>query len=268
MLKNSYFWEKEVKKMKKKSINPIYHIMYWIFVILILTLIFGRSWGNNTAAFFFISMQLPVVLGTSYFFNFVLVPRFFILKRFFKFVLYTVYTIIISLWLEFVVLMFSFIYLGNFSFTKLDPNASDTVLLALVLYLLVFMGSFLLLLRQLKENREMIEVLKTEKEKLKKASLNIMSNRRMTKIPYDDIVYIESLSDYIKVNTLNDAVMSREKISKIDSMLPDTFLRIHRSFIVNTEKIKQYTYNEVVLETVSLTIGRTYRQSVKERLKK
>jgi hypothetical protein len=253
--------------MNKKSKNPFYHIGYWILIILVLTLVFGLSWGNNTAAFFFISMLLPIVLGTSYFFNYVLVPRFYITKKYVRFAIYTLYTVIISLYLEMIVLLFSLIYLVNFSFKSLSPNASDTILLAVILYLLVFIGSFLLMVNQIKENRQLIQQLLDENEKMKKSFLEIISNRKITKIPYDDIVYIESLSDYIKVVTVKDQIVSKEKISNLSSRLPDIFLRIHRSFIINKERIKNISFDEVMVDDVLLTIGRSYRKEVKESLK-
>jgi hypothetical protein len=253
--------------MNKKSKNPFYHIGYWILIILVLTLVFGLSWGNNTAAFFFISMLLPIVLGTSYFFNYVLVPRYYITKKYVRFAIYTLYTVIISLYLEMIVLLFSLIYLVNFSFKSLSPNASDTILLAVILYLLVFIGSFLLMVNQIKENRQLIQQLLDENEKMKKSFLEIISNRKITKIPYDDIVYIESLSDYIKVVTVKDQIVSKEKISNLSSRLPDIFLRIHRSFIINKERIKNISFDEVMVDDVLLTIGRSYRKEVKESLK-
>jgi two-component system, LytTR family, response regulator LytT len=94
-----------------------------------------------------------------------------------------------------------------------------------------------------------------------------MSNRKIAKILYSDIVYIESLSDYIRVNTIKDQIVSKEKISNLASRLPDIFIRIHRSFIINKEKIKNISYDEVMVEDVYLTIGRSYRKAVKEALK-
>lgn len=253
--------------MNKKSKNPYYHVGYWILVILVLTLVFGLSWGNNTAAFFFISMLLPIVLGTSYFFNYVLVPKYYITKKYVRFALYTFYTVIISLYLEMIVLVFSLIYLVNFSFKSLSPNASDTILLAVIMYLLVFIGSFILMVNQIKENRKVIQQLLDENGKMKKSFLEITSNRKITKIPYDDIVYIESLSDYIKVITVREQIVSKEKISNLASRLPDIFLRIHRSFIINIERVKNSSYDEVMVDEVLLTIGRSYRKEVKESLK-
>lgn len=252
--------------MKKISSNPFYHIAYWVIVVLVLTLVFGRSWGNNTAAFFFISMLLPIVLGTSYFFNYVLVPSYLLKKKYVRFTLFSLYTAVVSLYFVMIVLMFSFIYLGNFNFQNLGPNATDTILLAVILYILVLIGGLLLMVRQIKEHRMVIQQLLDENKKMKKPFLEIMSNRKITKIPYSDIVYIESLSDYIRVNTINEQIVSKEKISNLTSRLPDIFIRIHRSFIINKEKIKSISYDEVMVEDVYLTIGRSYRKAVKEAL--
>ena len=253
--------------MNKKSKNPYYHIAYWIFVILVLTLVFGFSWGNKSAAFFFVCMLLPIVLGTSYFFNYVLVPKFYLTKRYTKFAFYTFCMAVISIYLEMIVLVISYVYLVNLSFQSLSPNATQIVLLAVILYLLIFIGSFLLMMRQIIENRQVIQLLLEEKEKRKKPFLELMSNRKITKIPYEEIVYIESLSDYIKVNTIKGEIISKEKISNLASRLPDIFLRIHRSFIINTNRIKNISSDEVTVDNIQLTIGRSFRKQAKEFVK-
>ncbi len=254
--------------MKLRSSNPYYHIIYWFLIIVVLTLIFGRSWGNTTAAFFFVSMLLPIVLGTSYFFNYVLVPRFYLKKQYFRFGLFSFYTVIVSLYLEMIVLMFAFIYLANFNFGNLGPNSSDTILFGVVLYLLVFLGSLILMARQIKEKQQIIAKLIEEQEKMKTPFLELMSNRKIAKIPFNEILYIESLADYIQVNTLNGTIVSKEKISNLAERLPEKFLRIHRSFIINKEKVKCFTYNEVEVGDARLNIGRTYKKAVRELLSK
>ncbi|TKG89026.1 LytTR family transcriptional regulator [Puteibacter caeruleilacunae] len=252
--------------MNLKSKNPYYHIAYWIFVVLVLTLAFGSSWGNGKAAFFFVSMLLPIVLGTSYFFNYVLVPKFYLTKRYGRFALYSFYTAIVSVYLETIILVFSYVYMVNLSYLSLSPNASKIVLLAVTLYFLVFVGSFILMMHQITENRQLIQQLSEENQKMKKSFLEIISNRKKAKIPYENIVYIESLSDYIKVVTEKDEITSKEKISKLAERLPDTFIRIHRSFIINSDRIKNISSDEVVVDEVTLTIGRSYRKAVKESL--
>ncbi len=252
--------------LKNKS-HLFSHLLHSVVVVLVLTLVFGRSWGNNSAAFFFVSMLLPIVLGTSFFFNYYLVPKFMLKKRYVQFALYSLYTAIVSLYLEMIVLLFSFVYINNLNYRNLAPNASDTILLAVILYLLVFVGMFFLMFRQIKENRLVIQQLLTEKDKLNDPFLEIVSNRKLVRIPYRDIIYIESLSDYIRVNTATEQFVSKEKISNLASLLPDLFLRIHRSFIINKEKIRSISYDEVMVEGVRLNIGRSYRKIVRNSLK-
>ena len=253
--------------MYKKTENPYYHIAYWIFVILVLTLAFGFSWGDNSAAFFFVSMLLPIVLGTSYFFNYVLVPKYYLTKKYGKFAFYSFCTAVISVYLEMMVLLFSFVYMVKLSYENLNPNATEILLLVVVQYLLVFIGSFLLMMHQIIENRQVIQQLLDDKEKMKKSFLEIISNRKTTKIPYDEIIYIESLSDYIKVITTNEEIVSKDKISRLAEKLPDIFLRIHRSFIINTDRIKEVSFDELRVDDIRLNIGRSYRKVVKETLK-
>ena len=250
-------------KMKWKIANPNYHIIYWLLVVSILTFVFGRSWGSGKNAFFYISMLLPVVMGTSYFFNFFLVPKYLLRKKYFWFGINFFYMLIISLYLQMLVLIFSFMYLANFSLSAMGPNSTDIILLTVVMYLIVFVGSFLVMLQQLAERQKEIETFVQEKEKSEQAFLELISNRQQVRIPYDKITYIESLSDYIKVNSSGmESVTSKEKISSLGDRLPGHFIRIHRSFIINTKKVTRFNASEVELDDIKLNIGRTYKKEV------
>lgn len=255
--------------MKSRIGNPYYHVIFWLVVATVLILIFGRSWGNGLHAFYFITMLLPVVMGTSYFFNYYLVPRFLLQQKYFWFSLYFFYTLVISLYLQMWVVILSYMYLANFNLQQLGPNSIDDIFsLALVMYLVIFVGSFLVMLQQLAERQKEIENFQQEKEKMKIQFLELTSNRQTVKIPYDDIIYIESLSDYIKVHAQNrKAVVSKEKISVMAEILPDRFVRIHRSFIINTHKISRHSSNDVELDGIQLNIGRSYKKTVLPLLK-
>ncbi|MDA3952130.1 MAG: LytTR family DNA-binding domain-containing protein [Bacteroidales bacterium] len=247
--------------------NPYYHIVYWIFIICILMFVFGRSWGNKMAAFYFISLLLPVIMATSYFFNYYLVPKFLLQKKYFQFGLYLTYTVVFSLFFEMIVLTFTFTYVLNFHLSKFNPNASDTLLLAVIMYLIVFSGSFILMVKQLNENNREIQDLKENKEKMKRSFIQVISQRKLVRIFHNDITYIESNSDCIKVYSNVQEIISKEKISNIEKKLPDTFLRIHRSFIVNKDKISRFDYNTVEINGIELNIGRTYKKGVMDELK-
>lgn len=254
--------------MKPGIKNPLYHVLFWIVVVLVLILIFGKSWGNSLHALYFTVSLLPIILGTFYFFNYFLVPRFFLKRRYFKFGLYAFYMLVVSLYLEMMVLTWSFIYLAEFNMQKIGPNASDTVILGVIMYLIVFLGSFVVVATQLEDKRKELEHLKEEQEKQQRGFLEIMSQRKITRIPYDDILFIESLSDYIKVNLENgEEVVSKETISSLSKRLPEGFLRIHRAFLINTSKLSGFSHNEVNIGNVTLNIGRSYKASAMAKLK-
>ena len=167
-----------------------------------------------------------------------------------------------------VIIFFSFIYLANFSFSEMQLGSKDVILLGIVMYLIVFMGSFLIMLQQLAERQKELELFQIEEEKRKNTFLELLSNRQLVRIPYDEIIYIESFSDYIVVHSQTmDDVNSKMKISALEEKLPQTFVRIHRSFIVNTQKLTHFNSNEVELSGIQLNIGRTYKKEVTNILK-
>lgn len=255
--------------MKNLNANkPIYHIFYWIIMVCVLVLIFGRSWDDNVVAFYFISLLLPVIMATSYFFNYFLVPKYLLSNKYFLFGMYFLYSIIVSLFLEMLVITFTFTILLEFHYGRFSPLASDALTLGIVMYLIVFLGSFILMVAQLRVRLTEIDNLKERNKKFQKSFLQVTSQRKSVKIPYEEINYIESLSDYIKIwSSTNQPISSKTKISQIEKELPENFLRIHRSFIINVEKISSFDYHAVEIDQTSLNIGRTYKKYVLQRLK-
>ena len=166
----------------------IYHVLFWIVITVILTLIFGRSWENYTQSFYFVAMLLPIVVGTSYFFNYFLVPRYLLRGRYFYFSLYLLYSIIVSLHLEMIVLTISFMYLANFDFGNMGTYASDSLVLAIVLYLVVFTSSFILMVVQLYSNQRQIRLLKEEQEKNNMTYLVVRAERKNRQIDLQEIL--------------------------------------------------------------------------------
>lgn len=93
-------------------------------------------------------------------------------------------------------------------------------------------------------------------------------DRKMHKIDFSKILWIESLSDYLKIETTEGTKVTRETISSIEEKLPGSkFLRIHRSFIIAIERIESYSYEEVIIENKSIPVSRTYKENVLKVLK-
>lgn len=102
------------------------------------------------------------------------------------------------------------------------------------------------------------------KESIPDDFILVKSGIKNYKINMNDIVYIESLKDYIKINMVGDKnITSKYKIGDIQQELnEDNFLRIHRSFIINTAKITAFTMNEIEVSNIEIPIGASYKEDV------
>lgn len=96
--------------------------------------------------------------------------------------------------------------------------------------------------------------------------LYVNANKKRIKVSFEEVEYIESLKDYIRIHQASGSITTKEKISEFELKLPAYFLRIHRSFIVNTKKITAYTAHDVEIQEKEIPIGGSYKKEVFERL--
>lgn len=100
------------------------------------------------------------------------------------------------------------------------------------------------------------------------AYLFVPVNKKYIKICLNDILYIESRRDYVFIKTINKEVETHQTISYMEDRLPSAdYLRIHRSFIINMQKIDSWSHSEVELAGTQIPIGRTYKNHTLKVLK-
>lgn len=98
-------------------------------------------------------------------------------------------------------------------------------------------------------------------------SIFVRSDRKMIKINFSEINYIESLSDYLKIYLKDKTVVTRETLSNIQAKLPKRdFLRVHRSFIVSFSGIESFTNEYVEIGSNQIPISRSYKSEVLKKL--
>ncbi len=92
----------------------------------------------------------------------------------------------------------------------------------------------------------------------------IKSGSKHHKVNLADIVYIESLKDYIKVHLENKtSIVSKYKLGEIEQeLLTFQFLRIHRSYIINTSKVTAFSSNDIDVNSQEIPIGASYKEKV------
>lgn len=117
--------------------------------------------------------------------------------------------------------------------------------------------------RQVREEKSLIEEAKST------SFVYFRVDRKMVKVLLCDILYIESMKDYIKVFTSGNAFITKQSISAVEAMLPENaFLRIHRSFVVSLNKINSFTNELIGIGNTELPIGKLYRNTVLKRLER
>lgn len=95
----------------------------------------------------------------------------------------------------------------------------------------------------------------------------VRSDRKMIKIDFNEIQYIESYSDYLKIHLKNSVVVTRETITSIEAKLPsESFIRVHRSYVVSLMFITSFTTEQICIHQTSIPISRSYKKKVLQRL--
>jgi len=94
-------------------------------------------------------------------------------------------------------------------------------------------------------------------------------DRKFVKIMISDILYIESLKDYIRVTTKSTSLISYQSLTAITEKLPaDKFIRIHRSFTIGIDKVNVIEGNCVEIDGKLIPISREHRQEVLKKIYK
>ncbi|HVX28046.1 MAG TPA: LytTR family DNA-binding domain-containing protein [Parafilimonas sp.] len=87
--------------------------------------------------------------------------------------------------------------------------------------------------------------------------------KKRVKIFMDEILYIESLREYVRITTKDKSILTKFQLNEIEDLLSkNNFLRIHRSFIAAKDKIAAFTATDVEINNKCIPIGRSYKELV------
>jgi len=88
-------------------------------------------------------------------------------------------------------------------------------------------------------------------------------SKKKVKVYFDEILYIESVKEYITISTTNKSILVKFQLGQIEALLPkNNFIRIHRSFIVAKNKIDAFSATDVEISNKQIPIGRSYKELV------
>ncbi len=117
------------------------------------------------------------------------------------------------------------------------------------------------------QNLQKDEIPTSDEVQVEKDFIFVKSDKKLVRVKYEDIIYIEGLKDYVIIRMENGRVITLQTMKSLEQKLPlKVFKRIHRSYIVNLDKIQAIMGNMIEVtekkETKHLPIGKNYRDSL------
>lgn len=97
----------------------------------------------------------------------------------------------------------------------------------------------------------------------------LQSDKKTHKINYSDILFVEAMGDYVKVNTTDKTIVVHQTLQRLLGEIPnDKFFRVHKSYLISLSRIDYIEGNMVIINKVQIPIGQTYRAEFMTMLQK
>lgn len=215
----------------------ISHVFFWVVILAFYVLFFGRKNDNYSLILFFVGLLMPVTIGTTYFVNYALIPRYLMKARYASFGLYFTYTLLGSLFLEAVIAMITFIVMAKVSIKNMSPASIDIVFLLTSLLMVIFFASGVKMLLHWKKSREDYQKLMREKVETELKFLKTQLNPHFLFNTLNNLYFLAT----IKSDKAPEAILALSKVL-------DYVLKEGKSTFVSLERELKHLENYVALE--------------------
>lgn len=246
--------------MKKARSNYLFHsrvlthVLFWVVYYLTFSLLWARD-GQLHQSFSLEFILMPIRIGASYLTIYLLMPRYLLTRQLLKFFGALSLLLVVSGLLQRV---FTFFFYELF----FESEAGDLWDVLLVVRAMVLINSTVLLLSAVK----MYDYWQKEHELNTRNSeeyLTIRSEKRNYRVKPSEIQYAEGLGNYVTLYLESKKPMiSYLTLKELESMLPEQFLRVHKSFIINKTHVESYTNENVEIANRMIPLGKTVQMEL------
>ena len=234
------------------------HILYWVLVWLFFYLFFSTGSNNPQFLFWFTSILSIISIITSYVFAYNLIPNYLLTKRYWSFLLYTIYAIIFTLFGVLITVVFGFVFFFNLEFQNMPAlTKSSSVILVCVFLIIVLASGYKILNHNYKsieekktlENKFLQTQLQLKEQELKFLKMQIHPHflfntlntlygfalKKSEEAP-DMILKLSNLLDYILYQVDKPSVLLKNEIQHIDDYISLEKTRFQESLQINFTK--------------------------------
>jgi LytS/YehU family sensor histidine kinase len=212
------------------------HILFWVMILAFYVVFFGRRNSNYLQTFFFVGLLMPVVIGTTYFLNYFLVPDYLMKERYGRFLLLCVYAHGLS-FLAMMISMLTFIVMAKIKIKDMSPASIDIFFLLTSLLIVVFFGVAIKMMLHWRKSKDDYQALMRDKVEAELKFLKVQ------------------LNPHFLFNTLNNLYyLATEKSDKAPqailqlSEILDYVMHSSKSVFIPLEKELKQVANYIALE--------------------
>lgn len=231
------------------------HVVFWLLYFVFFSLIWAEP-GRYYESFFLEFSLLPIRISAVYLTIYILIPRSLLNKKYAVFGFQYAGLIVAAGLLQRAIIFF--FYESNELLDWAQLLRPDLILRAMILInsTVVFIGAYKIL--------DYYYLEKTKNAEEEKPTIDIRSDKRVFRVAPKDISYIEGLGNYVTYHLENDKkLISYKSMKAALEGLPGYFVRIHKSYIVNTRKITSYSNENVELDGKLLPASKPIDQLLK-----
>ncbi len=244
------------------------HVTFWVAILLIYGIFFGRRNNNYLQTLFFVGLLMPVVIAATYFFNYYLIPHFIITGRYRLFILYSFYTILTVLFLEMMVALLTFLVMAELRVHNMSPASVDIFFLLSSFLVVVLLGVAIKMVsfwRQSKDDYQKLALEKIEMElKFLKVQLNphflfntlnnlyYLTTEKSDKAP-QAILQLSEMLDYVMHSSKSTFVPLVKELKQVENYIALELLRYEDRVQVTTHftgDLKKYKIGPMILITL------------------
>lgn len=220
-----------------KNHRWVIHTFFWILILSFYVVFFGRKNSNYLQTFFFVGLLMPVTIGTTYFLNYYLVPRYLMKQRYGFFLLYFIYILLVSIFLEMMIAMLTFIVMAEVRIKDMSPASIDIFFLLTSLLMVVFLGVAIKMLSHWRQSKEEYQQLMHDKVEAELKFLKIQLNPHFLFNTLNNLYYL----------TTEKSDKAPQAILQLSEML-DYVMHSSKLVFVPLEKELKQVENYIALE--------------------
>ncbi len=233
------------------------HVLFWALYYAL----FGYIWAKNgeyLASYFLEFILLPIRIMAVYLTIYWQIPRYLLAVKLPQFLAFYLLLMLISGTLQHLFIFFFYepIFGGN-AITLFDLSS--------LLRAVILINSTVLFVSSIKiaqlfiQQKERFHDLENRPES--GSGIEIKAEKRVHRVDANDILYIEGLGNYVAFVMHDQKIISYISLKEALKILPGTFVRVHKSFIVNKSHVKSYNSEDVEIGEKYIPIGRSYRDT-------